>query len=213
VRALAYHPSKLVSPHTGESSNFEIWELSSDGYFRWIRCSLLVPPNLTPHFIAAIQITPAFSTPHYDLGQRLQLENRLDEAKRQYELTFAYSSDQTELARAHNNLGAMLIQLKQPVEAVSQFDAALRIDPNEQNSLIGRGTVEYQKGSLDAALRDFVRAAQISASPIAWFWMGRTLEDQERFSEAAAAYQTALQMAPDMQEAQTRLNVVRLKIH
>jgi len=169
------------------------------------------PELAISHFSAAIQITPDFSTPHYDLGQLLQVENKLGAAKQQYELTFAYSSDQTELARAHNNLGALLIQLKQPAEAVWQFDAALRIDPNEQNSLIGRGTIEYQQGALDAALQDFVRAAQISPSPVAYFWMGRVLEDKGRFSEAAMAYNATLQMAPGMQEAQTRLDAMRQK--
>jgi tetratricopeptide (TPR) repeat protein len=126
---------------------------------------------------------------------------------------FAFSSDQTDLARAHNNLGALLMQRKQPTEAISQFDAALRIDPNEQNSLIGRRTIEYQQGALDAALQDFVRAAQISASPVTYFWMGRVLEEKGLFPEAVVAYTGALQMAPDMQEAQTRLDAMKQNIH
>jgi len=41
------------------------------------------------------------------------------------------------------------------------------------------------------------------------FWLGRALEDQGKREAAAAAYEAALQIAPDMAEAQQRLNGLR----
>lgn len=170
------------------------------------------PEPAIQHFQAATRIAPELSTPHYNLGTVSQLEGKLDDAQREYGKTLLYSSDPVELTQTHNNLGALLMQIGRRAEAKQQFDAALNLNPSELNSLIGRGMVEYQKGSLDLALRDFTRAVQIAPSAIAYFWKGRTLEDKGNLPEAAAAYTAALQISPDMQEAQTRLQGVRSRI-
>ena len=98
-------------------------------------------------------------------------------------------------------------------EAKAQFDAALSINPNEVNSLIGRGLIEYHGSALDAALRDFEQAAQIGSSPTARFWVGRVFEQEGKFPEAAISYQQALQMAPNLKEAQLHLKSVIAKVH
>ena len=45
------------------------------------------------HFEAAVKDMPLLSTAHYDLGTVLQRQNRLDEAKSEYELALNYASD------------------------------------------------------------------------------------------------------------------------
>jgi tetratricopeptide (TPR) repeat protein len=137
----------------------------------------------------------------------------LDEAKHEYETALSYGSDPTELAQAHNNLGALLMQLNQAAEAISQFDAAIRINPNKQSSFLGRGSVEYKQGNLDAALSDFSRAAQIAPSAAASFWIGRISEDKGDFTGASRAYQEALRLAPDMKESRSHLDAVLLKLN
>ncbi len=170
------------------------------------------PELADPHFRAAIQIAPRISTAHYNLATLLHSKNRLDQAKHEYETALSYGSDPTELAQAHNNLGALLMQLNQAAEAISQFDAAIRINPNKQNSFLGRGSVEYKQGNLGAALSDFSCAAQLAPSAAANFWIGRTLEDKGDFAGAAKAYEMTLRLAPDMKEAQARLDAVLLKL-
>ena len=171
------------------------------------------PELADPHFRAAIQIAPRMSIAHYNLATLLHSQNRLDEAKHEYETALSYGSDPTELAQAHNNLGALLMQLNQAAEAISQFDAAIRINPNKQSSFLGRGSIEYQQGNLDAALSDFSRAAQIAPSAAASFWIGRILEDKDDFTGASRAYQEAIRLAPDMKEARSHLDAVLLKLN
>jgi len=171
------------------------------------------PELAMAHFQAAIRITPSVSTPHYNLGTLLQMQGKLELARREYITALLYSYDPTELAQAHNNLGAISMQLGDKAEAKSQFVAALGLNPNEVNSLIGRGLLEYQDKQLDLAARDFSRAAQIQSSPLAFFWSGRALEEQGRMGEAAMAYEEALQRAPDLKEAQLHLDSIRSKSH
>jgi tetratricopeptide (TPR) repeat protein len=167
------------------------------------------PELALEHFEAAERIAPAVSTPHYNLGTLFQLQGKSDQAAREYSLVFRCSSDPTELAQTHNNLGALLMQSGKASEAKTQFDAALSIDPNKFNSLLGRGLAEYNLRELDDALQDFLRASHIQSSQAALFWIGRVLEDEGKLREASHAYEQALQIAPNMSDARLRLESLR----
>jgi tetratricopeptide (TPR) repeat protein len=167
------------------------------------------PDLAMPHFEAAAQYVPQLSTAHYNLGRLQQQLNNRDVARREYELALIYSSDATEIAQAHSNLGFLLLDLKNPQAAIEHFTAALRISPDKQNSLLGRGMAEYQQRNLEAAVADLYRASQIAPLAPADFWLGRALEDQGKMQDAVAAYAAALQLAPGMAEAQQRLDALR----
>jgi tetratricopeptide (TPR) repeat protein len=167
------------------------------------------PDLAMPHFEAAAQYVPQLSTAHYNLGRLQQQLNNRDVARREYELALIYSSDAAEIAQAHSNLGFLLLDLKNPQAAIEHFTAALRISPDKQNSLLGRGMAEYQQRNLEAAVADLYRAGQIAPLAPADFWLGRALEDQGKMQDAVAAYAAALQLAPGMAEAQQRLDALR----
>ena len=164
------------------------------------------PDLAQPHFEAAAAYIPQLSTAHYDLGVLAQQQNHPDAARREYELALKYSSDATEAMQAHSNLGFLLLDLSDPKLAAEQFTAALQINPDKQNSLLGRGIAEYRQGNPDSAVTDLSRAAQITPMAPADFWLGRALEDKGQTQAAAAAYAAALQIAPQMTEAQQRLD-------
>jgi protein O-mannosyl-transferase len=170
------------------------------------------PDQALAHFEAAVRLLPQSATPHYNLATVLHRNNQLDAAMREYQLALAYASDPIEAAQSHNNLGVLFTQRNQAAAALLDFDAAIRINPDEQNSYLGRGLLEYQQLNLDAALPDFSRAAQIAPSPVACFWLGRTLEDKGEMGRAVQAYEAALQLAPGMNEARTRLDALRPKL-
>ena len=139
------------------------------------------------HFQAAIEWMPKLSTAHYNFGTLLHRQNNLPSAVAEYRLALAYTGDPEEAARAHNNLGAALsrspISSPQPV---AEYAAAIRINPNEYNSLLGRGTLEYRSGNLDAARSDFSRASEIapSATALRSGWV-ELLEDQGRHTSGS----------------------------
>jgi protein O-mannosyl-transferase len=162
-----------------------------------------------PHFQAAVQYAPDFGNAHYNLGVVLHQRGQLQEAANQYRLAIAYAGDPQEAAQAHNNLGVLYLGLNNLAIAESEFDKAIALNPNEVNSYLARGTVEFQTGNINAAAADFSQAASRGPSPASFYWLGRTEEAKGDFAHAKGAYQAALQMAPGMTEARTRLESLR----
>jgi tetratricopeptide (TPR) repeat protein len=160
------------------------------------------------HLQRALQITPSMAIAHYNLGTLLHRANQLPEARQEYQLAVKYASDQHEVAQAHNNLGVLLNQQGEKDEALAEFTQAIAANPREQNSLIGRGIIEYGAGRFDTALQDFSRAAKLAPSALANYWQGRVLAEKGQVAAAAAAYREALRIAPDFGDAEVRLNAI-----
>ncbi len=157
------------------------------------------------HFRNAIQYSPDLGVAHYDLATVLQRENRTDEALMQYSLSLPRMCDPMELGQTRNTLGALYLGRKQYAEAMEQFDAAIQINPDEVNSYIGRGMVQFQLGQSDNALASFSRAAELAPSPLAWFWSGRCHEARGEKHFAVRDYQAALRIAPQFTSARSRI--------
>ncbi|MGE5207534.1 MAG: tetratricopeptide repeat protein, partial [Chlamydiota bacterium] len=170
------------------------------------------PQEAMAHFEAAARLQPRDFEPHYNRATLLLRAGQFPQAEREYQVALANAVDTLDAAHAHNNLGILYLQTNRPAAALSEFDTAIRLDPNQHNSLLARGTLEYQAGNLDAAVADISRAAQIAPSPIAYFWLGQALEAKGDLPSAARAYQATLRMAPGMAEAQARLNAVLLRL-
>lgn len=162
-----------------------------------------------PHFLAAVQYSPDLGNAHYNLGVLLQRQGHLPEAANEYRLAIAHAGDVQEAAQAHNNLGVIYLSLNNLPIAMDEFGAALALNPNEVNSYLARGTVEFRLGKFDDAIADFTQAALRSRSPMALYWLGRAEEAKGDFARAKGAYQAALQLAPNMQEARTQLESLR----
>jgi Tfp pilus assembly protein PilF len=169
------------------------------------------PELAAPHFMAAAQLSPDLASPHYNLAVLLQKHSQLDDAEHEYRAALTLSSDQAEIVQSHNNLGILYLGEQKYPEAMTELSAAIALDPNEQNSYIGRGTIEMETMNVDAAIADFSKAAQIAPSPIAFYWLGRALESKGDAQQAARAYAAALQLAPTMAEARARLDFLRAK--
>lgn len=163
------------------------------------------------HFAAAVRLMPSLASAHYNLGVLLQQRQQLPEAAKQYRLAIANSTDVLEAAQAHNNLGILYMEAKDFPAATRELNLAIALNPDEQNSYIGRATIELEAGNHDDAIVDFARAAQIAPSPTACYWLGRALESKGDYPRATSAYAAALQLAPGMAEARTRLQALQSK--
>jgi len=163
------------------------------------------------HFAAAVRYSPDLASGHYNLGIYFQRHNRLDEAEREYRTTLALSTDEREISQSHNNLGILYMSERKYPEALKELDTAIALNPSEQNSYIGRGSIEMQTMNFDAAIADFGKAAQIAPSPLALYWLGRALEAKGETQRAIAAYEAALRQAPGMAEARMRLAALQAK--
>ena len=166
-------------------------------------------PLAKGHFETAVRLIPELASAHYNLAVILQSENQPEDSARQYQLAIALSVDQIEKAQSHNNLGALFLQSRNFAAAKTEFNAAIKLNPSEQNSYIGRGMIEQQFWDFDAAVADFSRAIDIAPSPLAYFWLGKTLEGKGDYSRAEGAYLAVLRLAPGMKDAQARLEALR----
>jgi protein O-mannosyl-transferase len=164
------------------------------------------PLSAFPHFQAAVRFSPGLGSAHYNLGVILHQQNQLQEAANQYRLAIAHAGDAVEAAQAHNNLGVLYLGLHNLTAAKSEFDKAISLNPNEVNSYLARGTVEFQLGIVNDALLDFTQATWRAPSPVSFYWLGRAEEAKGDFARAKGAYQAALQLAPGMAEAKARLD-------
>ncbi len=162
-----------------------------------------------PHFQAAVQYAPDLGSAHYNLAVVLHKQNQLLEAANQYRLAITHAGDAQEAAQAHNNLGVLYLGLNNLVVAKAEFDKAIALNPNEVNSYLARGTVEFQQGNVNEAFADFSQAASRAPSPVSLFWLGRAAEAKGDFARAEGAYRAALEMAPGMADARTRLESLK----
>jgi tetratricopeptide (TPR) repeat protein len=169
------------------------------------------PELAEAHFEAAVRLIPELASAHYNLGFLLQRQNRAEQAAREYRQAIALSTDPMEAAQAHNNLGILYLMSKNYTAALPELSAAIALNPSEQNSYIGRGTIELESWNYAAAAADFARAAEISPSPVACYWLGQALERKGDYAQAANAYSAALQLAPGLTEARNRLAALRGK--
>jgi len=169
------------------------------------------PELAQTHFEAAVRLNPELASAHYNLGFLMQRQNRAEQAAREYRQAIALSSDPLEGAQAHNNLGILYLMSKNYTAALPELSAAIALNPNEQNSYIGRGAIELESWNYAAAAADFARAAEISPSPVACYWLGQALERKGDYAQAANAYSAALQFAPGLTEARNRLEALRGK--
>lgn len=161
------------------------------------------------HFQAAVEYAPDLPAAHYNLGVIRQRENRDADAEREYRIALQFVTDPMEAAQAHNNLGMLYVSAQQYSGAMAEFDAAIRLNPAEYNSYLGRGRIELQQFNYDGAIRDFARAAQVAETPEAFFRLGTAFEMKGEAQRAADAYKAALQLAPGFTEAKTRLDALR----
>ena len=163
-----------------------------------------------PHLIAGVRLDPQSVKEHYWLANAFQSQGHPAEAVQEYQNVLRYASEKTVRASVHNNLGVIFLRSKNLSQARSEFRLAIGLNPMEQTSFLGRGSIEFQERDLNAARDDYSRAAKIAPSPVAFYWLGRTLEDQGDPMSAFKAYRAALQLA-EMPEARSRFDALRLQ--
>jgi protein O-GlcNAc transferase len=125
---------------------------------------------------------------------RLHREGRLHDAKGQYR----------RLAKAHPGhcetrhlLGVVCHQLGDHAEAVRQFDATLRINPQFAAAHINRGVALEHLKRLDEAVASYDRAITLDPNDAGTHYnRGNALKELKRFDEAVISYHRALALDP-----------------
>lgn len=104
-----------------------------------------------------------------------------------------------EHARANALVGVALMRVGFLQEALGSFETALRSDRNEALALAGRAELDLYVGNLGESLRRAREAvARSPREPDFLFLLGQSASRQERYEEAAVAYERFLEVAVDI---------------
>jgi len=126
----------------------------------------------------------------FALLKQRQLQDAYDNAARVI-LTDPLSS------RAHALLGSVILTAGDFRNSVEEFRTSLSIDENEALAIAGLAMVDFYENRLDSAIRGLRRAVGIDSSePDYVFELGQATARNERYKEAADAYEKFLDIAP-----------------
>jgi tetratricopeptide (TPR) repeat protein len=118
-------------------------------------------------------------------------------------------------ARAHYNLGVALMDLSRLPEAISQYEAALQINPDYANAHNNLGAALAKvPGQLSEAISHYETALRINPNyAIAHYNLGDALAKiPGQMPEAISHYETALRINPNLAEAHNGLGSVLAEI-
>ena len=105
-------------------------------------------------------------------------------------------------ARTYNLLGQAHDRLNQPLEAIKNYDEALRLDPNFAEAHGNRAAIMANAGFPHEALKSFDRALALNPNgETDWVNRGALLFGMGRFADAIESYERALALVPDIAQA------------
>ncbi len=104
-------------------------------------------------------------------------------------------------------MGLKQAQVGELEAAIASWDQALAMEPTLMVAWHNRGSALGNLGQLEAALANFQQAATHDPTDeFVWFNQGMILEALERNTDAIHSYQKALEVSPDLVEAQGRID-------
>ena len=131
----------------------------------------------------------------YNRGVQALAQDRLGEAERLFRLAL---STAPELLDARYNLALVLLRRGQAEEAVSLLEALTESRPHDVEYRCARGNALFQSARFTGATAQFALAlADQPDHRRAAFGYARSLQEEGRSTEAAAAWRRYLEMDPD----------------
>lgn len=162
------------------------------------------------HFQAAALINPKDPMSHSKLGTYDLQHGQMNGAIQKYQLALELTCDPGLLAQTYANLGAAYRAIGQTAEAQDNYDHALKLNPSQFNAWLGLGLIAQKQGKLDEAVTDLSRSVELQPTARAYLALGRALAQDGRNTEARAAYEQALKIAPDLVEARQAADALPL---
>lgn len=154
-----------------------------------------------PYFLRASQDEPSYPPARLNLGVYLYQHGRRPEAIEQYKLAAGLASDARVRATAYTNLGIANFDLTDDAKAKANFEQALRSNPSQLDAWLGLTLLAQRQGNLEEEIRAFSRMLALQPTGKGYLQLGRLLAQANRRAEAAAAFEQALKIEPDMIEA------------
>lgn len=164
-------------------------------------------PEAARLYRQVLMMAPGHAVALFNLGRLELLQGDLERAEGTLRDLIARQPDHWQ---AHNNLGLVLLERRQPTAALAPLRQALRLHPGDPGIIYNLGRARAAQGDMKRALALFDEALQawgpgdLAAVPL-HFARGDALFHLKRFEEAAASYEAALALDP--QHGGARLNL------
>ena len=143
----------------------------------------------------AVELAPAYSDAHNNLGNVLQHQKRSDEAVKCYERAIALQPD---LADAYNNLGNAMQQQKRYDEAIVFYERAITLRPEMADAHLNLGKALEALDQMSQALTAYRQAVMLRPFHFdSYRRLGAALYGWDRIEEAADVYRKWLSLEPD----------------
>jgi tetratricopeptide (TPR) repeat protein len=114
--------------------------------------------------------------------------------------------------RPQHNLGVALYAAGDITGAISQYETAIRIDPDHSISYNTLGSALLKQGKTDEAVKNFRRALAINPNFVdAYNNLGSALLDQGKIDEALQCFHQALALNPELADVHSNMGNVLLK--
>ncbi len=112
-------------------------------------------------FEHAIEVTSNNNLAHYNLGNALVKQGKLDEGIANYLEAMRIEPDHPDTHNAHNSIGLALFRQDKLDEAIAHYSKAIRLKPDYVQAHNNLGVALIRQGKVDEAIRSFSRALQI----------------------------------------------------
>jgi len=154
-----------------------------------------------PHFRAAVEINPTDPLGHLNICAYQQQRGNLQQAIEQCEMTLRGTSDTVLRANASSNLGSVYRSLGNYALAKENYEAALRLTPDNALALVGLGLLAQRTGDFAQAVNEYSRAMAVQPTDTGYLLLARVLQQSGRPAEAQTAYEQAKRLSRDLDKA------------
>ena len=209
--ALAADPKRLPEAIAEFRETIRLQPTFADAHFNLGQAWQRSPETLDAaigEFREAVRLAPTDAEARFALANALANRGRLEEAIQEYRRVL---EQRPAFADAHFTLARALTESsREPAEIAAEYEAGLRIDPNNpdaQNQL-GRALMQLP-GRLPEAIEHLTIACRLAPESLdPHFNLANALANAGRMSDAAAAFIATLRLKPDFVEAHYNLGCV-----
>jgi len=153
-----------------------------------------------PYLEDAVRLRPRDPAAHLNLAAALALSSHPREAIHEYEAGLPLATDRTTLAGPYETLGRLYEQLGNYGKAIPSYEQSLILDPQRAGARDRLAKAEFSQ-----AIRDVAE----TPSGQSYFRLGQLMQQAGRVTEARAAYQQALKLAPKFSAARRALDALK----
>ncbi len=156
------------------------------------------PDEAYPLFVRAAQDEPNDPDARLNIGTYLYQHGQRAEAIQQYEMALSLGSEPGLLSATYANLGSAHSDLGDSAKAQADFQNSLRLNPYQARACQGMAFLLTKQGKFEESIQYFARFAELQPSGENYLQLAKVLAQTNHREQAVAAYQQALQLAPEL---------------